>query len=435
MPLAPQLLSKRVRFASSSCQSSFLKYITAMHTNLILETKASLVLLVKWTLISGLIALLAGSASALFLFALEWATQTRLRNPVLIYGLPIAGFSVAWLYLYLGKNSEAGNNLVISEIHQPTQYLPLRMAPFILVSTVVSHLFGASVGREGTAVQMGAALSDSISKVFRLNNSDRQIILMAGMSAGFASVFGTPLAGGIFALEVLTVGTIRYQAAFPCVLAAVLANQVSSFLGIHHSHFSIPIIPEFSNWTLFALLISGLIFGWTARLFKALTHLTAQLFKNNISYSPLRPFLGGLIIVGLLAVFDAHAYIGIGSSTIAESFVKPLASYDFAGKLFFTVLSISSGFKGGEVTPLFFIGATLGNALAPFFNMPIAFLAGLGLVAVFAGASNTPIACTFMAIELFGSPIASYAALVCLVSYLFSGNSSIYLTQKINFRK
>lgn len=137
----------------------------------------------------------------------------------------------------------------------------------------------------------------------------------------------------------------------------------------------------------------------------------------------------------MLTVFDAHAYIGIGTSTIAESFVKPLASYDFAGKLFFTVLSISSGFKGGEVTPLFFIGATLGNALAPLLNMPIAFLAGLGLVAVFAGASNTPIACTLMAIELFGSPVASYAALVCLVSYLFSGNSSIYLTQKINFRK
>ena len=176
----------------------------------------------KWSALAMGVAVLAGSASALFLFALDWATQTREANRWLMPGLPVAGFLVGWVYLKFGQQVEAGNNLLIDEIHDPRKVVPLRMAPLVLGGTVVSHLFGASVGREGTAVQMGGALADQLTHVFKLNSSDRRIVLMAGISAGFASVFGTPLAGAVFALEVLALGRLRLEALWPCVLAAVV---------------------------------------------------------------------------------------------------------------------------------------------------------------------------------------------------------------------
>lgn len=390
----------------------------------------------KWLVLSSACAVLAGSASALFLLALDWATQTRTQQPWLIWLLPLAGCAVGWVYLRFGQQVERGNNLLIDEIHDPKQVVPLRMAPLILGSTVVSHLFGASVGREGTAVQMGGALADQITHRLKLNSEDRRVMLMAGIAAGFASVFGTPLAGALFGLEVLVIGRMRSDAWFPCLFAAVLADQVTLLWGVQHSHYSVDVLPAITPAGLLATLVAGAVFGLTGRGFAAATHGLSQLLKRWITSAPLRPLLGGTLIAASVYLWpDAQRYLGLGLPVISESFTHPLHWQDAMGKLVFTVVSLGTGFKGGEVTPLFFIGATLGNALAPLLEQPFALLAALGFVAVFAGAANTPIACTVMALELFGPGIGVYAALACAASYLLSGHSGIYRAQRVRHHK
>lgn len=385
----------------------------------------------KWCAIAALVAALAGSASALFLVALDLATDWRERHAWIVWLLPIAGFIVGWVYLHVGSSVEAGNNLLIDEIHDPKKVIPLRLAPLVLVSTVISHLFGASVGREGTAVQMGGALADQLTHVFRLRSEDRSILLMAGISAGFASVFGTPLAGAIFGLEVLVVGRMRYDAIFPCMVAAIVADQVTLAWGVHHTHYSVGALPPVAVLSVLAVIVAGMAFGVVGRLFATATHALTALVKRSISYAPLRPVLGGLLVALAVWAMGSQRYIGLGIPVIVEAFQHPLPAWDWAGKFVFTVGSLGTGFKGGEVTPLFYIGATLGNVLAPLLHLPFATLAGIGFVAVFAGAANTPLASTVMAIELFGPEIGPFAALGCVVAYLFSGHTGIYRSQRM----
>jgi len=395
--------------------------------------------IIRWLALALAIGSLAGSASALFLWALERATDMRLSHRWLIALLPLAGFAVAWLYGRVGSAVEAGNNLLIDEIHDPKKTVPLRMAPLVLGGTVISHLFGASVGREGTAVQMGGALADQIAHVCRLGPDDRRIVLMAGISAGFASVFGTPLAGALFGLEVLAIGRLRYDALPACLAAALAGDGVCHFwsglLGVHHTHYAVGGVPVPSLWPLMAVAAAGALFGLAGRLFADGTHGLSGWLKRRVPYGPLRALLGGAVVAAAVFAFGADRYVGLGIPTIQAAFAQPLAPWDWAGKMVFTIVSLGSGFKGGEVTPLFYIGATLGNALAPLLHLPPGLLVGVGFVAVFAGAANTPVASTLMAMELFGAEMGVYAAVGCVLAYLCSGHTGIYRAQRIGRAK
>lgn len=385
--------------------------------------------LVKWVLISIVVGACVGSASALFLLSLDWATTWRENNVWIIALLPVAGLVIGLLYHYFAGSTEKGNNLIIDEFYSPRTIIPFRMAPLVFVTTLITHFFGGSAGREGTAVQMGGAIADGFTRIFKLSDRDRKTILIVGVSAGFASVFGTPLAGAVFALEVMVLRHFSYKYVFPSFLVAFVANFICDLWGAHHTAYLIPYVPTISFSLLGWSIAAGLLFGITAMLFTHTMRFFNALSKRWVAYPPLRPFFGGIIIAAAVFLLGTTKYIGLGMPTIVAAFSEDLPSYDFILKLAFTAFTLGVGFKGGEVTPLFFIGATLGNVLSWFIPLPMALLAGMGFVALFAGATNTPIACAIMGMELFGVEGGVFIAVACVVAYLSSGSKGIYGSQ------
>ncbi len=400
-----------------------------------MNLKKITLLAAKWILICVLIGVLSGSASAFFLVSLDWVTQFREGNYSIIWLLPIGGLVIGLLYHYYGKEVVKGNNLLLEEYEDPQKTIPLKMAPMVLIGTLITHLFGGSAGREGTAVQMSGAIADQFNKLFKLNNYDRKTLIILGISAGFASVFGTPLAGALFALEVLYFSKINFKSVILSFLVAYVAYFTVEFWHVKHTLYSIPIVPEMTLIHFGWIIIIGILFGLTAMLFSRTTHFWAKLFSKYIPYAPLRPFVGGLILAIAIYFIGTTKYIGLGIPTLVESFSTTTEWYDFLVKILFTGFTLGAGFKGGEVTPLFFIGATLGSALSLVVPLPIALLAGMGFVAVFSGATHTPIACTIMGMELFGFESGLFIGIACVVAYFSSGSVGIYHSQIVKGAK
>ncbi len=393
------------------------------------------VYLLRWLVLSALAGAVIGSGSALLLVSLEWATRTREEHLWLIALLPLAGLVIGLMYHYWAGTASKGNNYLIEEIRSPNGIIPFRMAPLVYVGTVLTHLFGGSAGREGTGVQMGGALADRFSKYLHLPAHDHQIMVTIGISAGFASVFGTPLAGAVFALEVVIIGRMRYDAILPAFLSAVFAHLACEAWGVTHTHYHIGTVPSISPELILWTLLVSMAFGVVSMLFSRSVGFWSRLGSKYIAYPPFRPLVGGVVIALAVWLLGTTKYIGLGVPTLVASFHEQQQLYDFALKLLFTTFTIGVGFKGGEVTPLFFIGATLGSALSAWVPMPMGLLAGMGFVAVFSGATNTPVACTLMGIELFGAEAGIYIGLACVTAYLFSGHTGIYSAQIIGSPK
>lgn len=389
----------------------------------------------KFIFLSLLVGLFAGITSSIFLYLLKWATDFRLQNSNIIWALPIAGLLIGIAYHLYGREASKGNNLILEEIHNPKKVVPLIMAPLVLIGTLLTHLFGGSAGREGTAVQMSASIADNLGKFFKVNQDERKILLMAGAGAGFGSAIGAPIAGVIFGMEVIYIGKLKLSSWPQCLVASFAGYYTSILLQAPHTNYPAIDIPDIDVNLLFSIIIGGIVFGFTALIFSRFTHYIERVSKKFISVPYLIPFIFGIIIISLYYYEGSYRYAGLGIEYIQESLIKMSNFKDPILKTFFTSLTVGSGFKGGEFIPLVFIGATLGSALAIILPASFSLLSALGFAAVFAGASNTPLACAIMAAELFGRKIFPLSLIACYMSYYSSGHSGIYRSQKIHRRK
>ncbi|MBK9072551.1 MAG: chloride channel protein [Myxococcales bacterium] len=378
------------------------------------------------------VGILCGISAALFLWLLDLATSWREGHEVIVWALPIAGLAIGYGYERFGQPIKGGSNLVIATAQGGGEGAPLpqRLAPMVLLGTVLTHLFGGSAGREGTAVQMGAGLSDWLARRVRVDAAMRRQLLLAGMAGGFGAVFGTPLAGTVFGLEVLARRPIRYDALLPSLAAAFVGDFVTRGVGIAHTPFRAvsfvaPTPMLVVKWVLFAIVIAAV-----ALVFIELTHFIRRRGERHVPRLPWRMALGGLAIVGLWQLVGSSDYLGLSVPLMLRAFSDgELPAYVFALKLLFTAITLGAGFLGGEVTPLFVIGATLGCVMASALGMPIELGAGVGMAALFAAAANTPLALSVMAMELLGVAIAPHALIVCVLAWVLVGPRSIYAAQ------
>lgn len=390
--------------------------------------------LIKWLLCASFSGLTIGLVGSIFNIFLAKVTKLRIENPYLLFFLPIGGLLIIFLYRLVGEGGNKGTNLVITAI-QSSEEVPAKVAPLIIISTLITHLFGGSAGREGAALQVGASLGNLLGKGFKFDDKDRRIMIMCGMSACFAALFGTPVAAAIFSMEVISVGIMYYAALVPCVISALIAQKIASLFKISGTAFTVNELVSFDAITASKFVILSICFALASILLCLALHNVSKLYAKYIPNQYIRIVVAALLVIALRYIFNTTIFLGAGSDIIAASFIESAAWYVFLGKILFTAITLGGGFKGGEIVPTLFVGATLGSFLAPIFGLPVGLCAACGMVSVFCGVTNCPITSLILSIEMFGAESIEYCILCIALSYLLSGYYSLYSTQKIMYSK
>ncbi len=387
-----------------------------------------------WTFIGTVVGLVVGTVGIVFHMTLDWAAKFRTAHPVVIYVLPIAGLLIILLYHLLHMEKDKGTNFILSAVRS-NEAITLRTTPLIFISTVITHLFGGSAGREGAALQIGGSIASAMGREAKMNEKDERIITMCGMSAGFSALFGTPVAAVIFSMEVITVGVMHYSALVPCIVSSLVASGLAGKFGIAPTAFTLMDVPEMQLRTAWLVGILGALCAAVSVLFCLTMETVGFCYKRYFKNPYLRVFAGGCIVVILTVILGTKDYNGAGMDVITRAIggeVKPEA---FLLKIIMTALTLGAGFKGGEIVPTLFVGSTFGCFMGTVLGLPPSFSAGLGMAALFCGVSNCPMASLVLCLELFGMNGIGYFALICAVSYMLSGYYGLYTEQKIMYSK
>ena len=395
--------------------------------------KKTLFSFIKWILIALLTGTAGGIVGSLFHLSVGYATSLRSAQGWLLYILPVAGLLIVLIYRFSHTENKSTNTII--ESIQSGERVPIALMPAIFLSTVITHLCGGSAGREGAALQIGGSIGNFAGRLCKLDDTDVRIATLSGMSAVFSALFGTPLTATVFALEVVSVGIIHYSAFVPCLTASLAALGVSKLFGIAGEHFIIPAVSL--EWGML-LRVAGLsiLCALLSILFCLVMHGSEHMLRKIIPDDFLRVFAGGAVIVGLTLLLRTGEFNGAGmesiKAAIEEGFARPDA---FFWKLLFTAITLGAGFKGGEVVPCFFVGATFGCVIGSLMGIPAGFAAAVGLVCVFCGAVNCPIASILLSVELFGSGSVVYFAMSCAIAYMLSGYFGLYSSQRFIYSK
>lgn len=393
---------------------------------------APLLSLLKWLLLGSLVGLIVGAVASSFGHVLILVNNLRAANPWLVFGLPVGGLCIVLLYRVCKNTADRGTNTVISSV-QGSPQISFKTAPLIFVSTVLTHLFGGSAGREGAALQLGGSIAGKMGSLLRLKEADRHTIILCGMSAGFSALFGTPMAAAVFAMEVITVGLLRYSALVPCVTAAMVAQFVAKALQVPPETFLLTGLPVMSVPAFLKIILFSALAGLVSILFCQILHKLDHLYDHFFANPYVRIGVAGVLVAGLSLIPGFGIYLGSGMGIIEDIFHHHGGAdwYSFLLKMLFTALTLGAGFKGGEIVPSFCIGAAFGCAVAGLLGLPAELVAACGMVGVFCGVTNCPIASLLIAFELFGYEGMPYFLVTVAVSYLVSGYSSLYSTQRI----
>ncbi|MGN0483288.1 MAG: chloride channel protein [Lachnospiraceae bacterium] len=394
-----------------------------------------LIVSIKWIIYAVFSGVIVGLVGTLFFYCMSAATELRKENPWLILMLPGAGILIVSIYKVLHDEKSTGTNLVLSAIHSG-ENLPLRMAPSIFISTVITHLFGGSAGREGAALQLGGSIGAALGKWFKFDQKDQHVMIMCGMSAAFSALFGTPMAAAIFSMEVVSVGIMYYVALVPCVISALVAHAVASTFHIIPEMFPLKNLPPFSITNAIRISFLAIACAGVSIIFCILLHTVTDLYHKFFEDSYLRIFVGGCLVLMLTFLVGSQDYNGAGMEIIASSVAKeqahPLA---FLLKIIFTALTLGAGYKGGEIVPSFFVGATFGCVFGKLIGLSPALCAAVGMSSVFCGVTNCPITSLLISFELFGYSEMPFFLLSIALSYMLSGYYGLYASQKIIYSK
>ena len=396
--------------------------------------KLAVITLFKWLFCSVVCGCFIGSVGAVFHLMLGYVGSLRVEYPFLLFGLPVAGIIIVFMYNIVHEAGNRGTNLVITAI-QSNDEVPGRVAPLIIVSTLLTHLCGGSAGREGAALQVGGALGNTFAKLFKFDEKDTRIMIMCGMSACFSALFGTPIASAVFSMEVISVGVMYYAALVPCVLAAFIAQGIASALGLESTHFVVDEITSFSFINGSKFIIMSVLFALASILLCVVLHGTSKLYTDYINNPYIRIIIAGTLVIAMRYIFGTTDYLGAGSDIIARSFVTSCAWYVFLLKMLFTAVTLGGGFKGGEIVPTFFIGASFGCLFGTLTGFSPTLCAAIGMAAIFCGVTNSPITSLLISFEMFGFAAMPFLLLAIAFSYMLSGYYGLYRSQKIMYSK